>query len=157
LQREEKMARRFCLHLIPGGVRRNSGTNMSSPIPRPRPSLVGRIRSAWRGEAPLSWAFWFFNFGGGLFLLAVGILDFLFLLPFAYSEESGVQGSPLFWSYVTVWLSVYLLYVVASIVVVYRCRFNVETKAWGYIASGLMMLWVLRLANAVWVLVFGGT
>ena len=105
-----------------------------------------RIRAAWRGEAPLSWVFWGFNFGGGLLLVAVGMFAFLFLLPFAVHEEGqSVLASPVFRAFLAVWVSIYMTYVVASVVMVWRCSFNGSSRVLGYIARAAIVAWLVRL------------
>jgi hypothetical protein len=120
-------------------------TQTESPVASKRGPLLSRVQAGWRGEASLAWAFWGFHFGGGLLLLAIGSFGFLFLMPFTYNKAQGVLASPIFRAYLLVGVVTYLAYVIASIVMVWRCSFNVGWRGWGYIARVLMFLWLMRL------------
>src|SRR5258706_12832451 len=118
----------------------------------PRPS---RIRAAWRGEGTLAWAFWGFNFGGGMLLAVVGAFGFLFLIPFTLGEHRSVLESPVFRSYLLIVFLAYFAYVVAWVVMIWRCSFNVGWRGWGYVGRSVMFLWLLRLLFSIRTLVIG--
>ena len=120
-----------------------------------RQPAFARIRSAWRGNSSLAWAFWSFHFGGGILLFVVASFGVLFLIPFTYSDSGGVLSSPVFQTYLFAVVLIYLAYAVASAVMVWRCAFNTGWVGWAYAARGITILWVVRLMFFVRALLLG--
>lgn len=114
-------------------------------------NIFSKIRRHWRGEGTLAWAYWGFHFGGSLLLPFVLAVAFLFLLPFAYSPERPIQHSPIFHWYVLFASITYLVYVIASVVMVWRCGDNARWPGWKYLSRAAILSWA---GNLVIYLVF---
>ncbi|MBX9901343.1 MAG: hypothetical protein K2Y28_11235 [Burkholderiaceae bacterium] len=108
-------------------------------------SIFAKIKRHWQGKGTLAWAYWGFGFGGGLILLLLLSVAFLFVLPFAYSPDKGVQGSPLFSTYLAIAGCIYAAYVVATLVMVLRCGENAQWSGWKYVARVLVCIWLVNL------------
>lgn len=108
-------------------------------------SIVDKVKRHWQGKGSLAWAYWGFGFGGGLILLFVLSVAFLFVLPFAYSPDKGVQGSPIFSAYLVIAGCIYTAYVIATLVMVLRCGDNARWFGWKYISRFFVCIWLANL------------
>jgi len=96
----------------------------------------------WKGQGRLSWAYWRFHFVGGLILLFVLAVLFLFILPFSYRDGDGIRHSSIFALYLVVAASTYLAHAIASIVMIWRCGPNVEWQGWMVLSRIQLFAWL---------------
>jgi hypothetical protein len=114
----------------------------SAPTEQKAETLIDIIVRHWRGQGRLSWAYWNFHFAGGLILLFVLAVAFLFILPFAYREGDGIRHSPVFAVYLVVFGMAYLGHAIASIVMIWRCGPNVEWGGWTVLSRVQLFAWI---------------
>jgi hypothetical protein len=110
---------------------------------REDPTLRGRVRSAWRGEERLSWAFWGLTVAGSVLLNAVFSYASVLLLPFKFAAGPNwlMTSSPFDLAYLVAYAVAWLSFTVICIVAVWRCGPNVEQPRWTYVARVAVLLW----------------
>jgi hypothetical protein len=110
---------------------------------RDEPTLRARVRSAWRGEERLSWAFWGLTVAGSVLLSAAFSYASVLLLPFRFAAGPGwlTASSPFDLAYLVVYAVTWLSFLVICIVAVWRCGPNVEQPHWTYVARIAVLLW----------------
>lgn len=118
-------------------------------------TIVEMVARHWRGQGRLSWAYWHFHFVGGLILLFVMAVAFLFILPFAYRDGDGIRHSPIFAAYLVIFGLAYLGHAIASIVMLWRCGPNVEWQGWMVLSRVQLFAWVYNWLQFVAVAVGG--
>ena len=105
-------------------------------------TIFGKIKRHWNGEGTLAWAYWGFGVGGGLILLFILAFSFLFVLPFAYAPNRSILHSPLFTGYLVAVGLLYISYILATAVMVWRCGDNVRWPGWKYLSRAAVLVWI---------------
>ena len=105
-------------------------------------TIFAKIKRHWNGQGALAWAYWGFGVVGGIMLLFLLGLSFLFILPFAYSPNRSILQSPTFMAYLFGVGLLYIGYIGATAVMVWRCGDNVRWPGWKYLSRASVLVWI---------------
>ncbi len=115
-------------------------SNFAQPVPRSA-DAPGFFRAHWRGQQRLLSAFWGVGMLGTVFAVFVTLTVGLVV----GSTTLGLGHLPPWTPLAVIWVP----YLVFAWVSVWRCAPNADTRLWGYLAQGAVVVYVLAVARVV--------